>query len=49
MSNCITDGKEACNNNCLGPKSVYLFVYNFPHILNALINIDEYANYILQM
>ena len=46
MSNCITDNLESCNNNVLGPKSVYLFVYNFPLILNVFINIHVYANYI---
>ena len=39
MSNCINDDLESCNNNVLGPKSVYLFVYNFPLILNVFINI----------
>ena len=47
MSNCITDDLETCNNNGLGPKSVYLFVYNFPLISNVFINVHEYANYII--
>ena len=46
MSNCITDDLESCNNNVLEPKSVYLFVYNFPLILNVFIYIHVYANYI---
>ena len=46
MSNCITDYLESCNNNVLGPKSVYLFVYNFPLIINVFINIHVYANHI---
>ena len=47
MSNCITDDLETCSNNGLGPKSVYLFVYNFPLIFDVCINIHEYANYII--
>ena len=46
MSNCITDDLESCNNNMLGQNSVYLFVYNFPLILNVFINIHVYANHI---
>ena len=46
MSNCITDDLESCNNNVLGLKSVYLFVYNFLLILNVFINIHVYANHI---
>ena len=46
MSNCITGDLESCNNVVLGPKSVFLFVYNFPLILNVFININVYANYI---
>ena len=33
MSNWITDDLETCNNNGLGPKSVYLFVYDFSSFL----------------
>ena len=47
MSNCITDDFETCNNNGLGSKSVYLFVYNFPLFFIVFINIDEYANYLI--
>ena len=47
MSNCITDDIKTCSNNGLGPKLVYLFVYNFPLILNVFINIHGYANYII--
>ena len=46
MSYCITGDLESCNNNVLGPKSVYLFVYDVPLILNVFINIHVYANYI---
>ena len=46
MSNCITDDLESCNNNVLGPISVYLFVYDFPLILNVFIYIHVYANHI---
>ena len=46
MSYCITDDLESCNNNALEPKSVYLFVYNVPIILNIFITIHVYANYI---
>ena len=46
MSYCITDDLESCNNNVLGPKLVYLCVYNVPLILNAFINIHVYSNYI---
>ena len=46
MSHCITDNLEPCSNNVLGPKSVYLCVYNFPLILNVFINIHVYANHI---
>ena len=46
MSNCITDDLESCNNYVLGQNSVYLFVYNFPFILDVFINIHVYANHI---
>ena len=46
MSNFITDDLESCNNNVLGSKSVYLFVYNFPLISKVFINIHVYANHI---
>ena len=29
MSNCIANDLKTCNNNGLGLKSVYLFVYDF--------------------
>ena len=47
MSNCFNDDLESYNNNVLGPKLVYLIVYNPPPlILNVFINIHVYANYI---
>ena len=43
MSNCMNDDLKSCNNNVLGPKSIYLFIcYNFPLILNVFLNIHIY-------
>ena len=44
MSNCIANDLKTCNNNCLGLKSIYLFVYDFSIVFNVFINIHEYAN-----
>ena len=44
MSNCIANDLKTCNNNGLGLKSVYLFVYDFSLVFNVFTNIHEYAN-----